>query len=152
AWTTTIGGFHFNHLYANPSDKTSGRFPTIAELDAAVPLNPAFMMISFTGPGQANSAGANILRAHGVTVGADGSVAGGFPISECSKALLFLRQTLLTPAERRRSALDAFNHAFLLGVTTHHDHDAFHGTNTATDGAAHDDNFPMHLPFLQIYD
>ena len=34
AWITTIGGFHFNHLYANPTDKTSGRFPTLAELDA----------------------------------------------------------------------------------------------------------------------
>src|SRR5436190_18400372 len=31
AWITTIGGFHFNHLYANPADKTTGRFPTLAE-------------------------------------------------------------------------------------------------------------------------
>src|SRR5438067_7624735 len=91
AWITTIGGFHTNHLYANPNDKTSGRFPTLAELDAAVPNNPAFMMISFSGPGQANSAGASILRAHGVNVGSDGSVAAGFPSSECTKALLYLR-------------------------------------------------------------
>jgi predicted amidohydrolase YtcJ len=152
AWITTIGGFHFNHLYANPNDKTSGRFPTLAELDAAVPNNPAFMMISFTGPGQANSAGANVLRAHGVNVGSDGSVAGGFPISECSKALLYLRQTLLTPAERRRSVIDAMNHALLVGVTTHLDQGAFQATNTAADGAAHEDNFTMHIPFLQIYD
>jgi len=151
-WITTIGGFHTNHLYANPNDKTSGRFPTLAELDAAVPNNPAFMMISFTGPGQANSAGASILRANGVSVGADGSVAGGFPISECSKALLFLRQTLLNPAERRRSVVDAMNHALLVGVTTHLDQGAFQATNTATDGAAHEDNFTMHIPFLQIYD
>src|SRR5207248_71219 len=134
AWITTIGGFHTNHLYANPTDKTSGRFPTLAELDAVVPNNPAFMMISFTGPGQANSAGANILRAHGVNVGSDGSVAGGFPISECSKALLYLRQTLLSPAERRRSVVDAMNHAALVGVTTHLDQGAFQATNTATDG------------------
>ena len=152
AWITTIGGFHFNHLYANPNDKTSGRFPKLAELDAAVPNNPAFMMISFTGPGQTNSAGANILRAHGVNVGADGSVAGGFPISECSKALLFLRQTLLNAAERRRSVIDAMNHALLVGVTTHLDQGAFQATNTATDGAAHEDNFTMHIPFLQIYE
>src|SRR5437016_12358249 len=32
-WITTIGGFHTNHLYANANDKTSGRFPTLAELD-----------------------------------------------------------------------------------------------------------------------
>src|SRR4029077_14439042 len=28
AWITTIGGFHSNHIYANPSDPTSGRLPT----------------------------------------------------------------------------------------------------------------------------
>jgi len=156
AWITTIGGFHTNHLYAaptaDPNYKLSGRFPTLAEIDSVVPNNPAFMMISFTGPGQANSAGANILRAHGVNVGADGSVAGGFPISECSKALLYLRQTLLNPAERRRSVIDAMNHALLVGVTTHLDQGAFQATNTPTDGAAHEDNFTMHIPFLQIYD
>src|SRR5436190_19069467 len=68
-WITTIGGFHTNHLYANPSDKTSGRFPTLAELDGAVPNNPVFMMISFTGPGATNSAGKALLQAQGVTVG-----------------------------------------------------------------------------------
>src|SRR5437763_3091794 len=152
AWITTIGGFHTNHLYANPNDKTSGRFPTRAELDAAVPNNPAFMMISFSGPGQANSAGASILRAHGVNVGSDGSVAAGFPSSECTKALLYLRQTLLNPAERRRSVIDAQNHALRVGVTTHLDQGAFQATNTATDGAAHEDNYTMHIPFLQIYE
>jgi predicted amidohydrolase YtcJ len=150
AWITTIGGFHFNHLYANPNDKTSGRFPTLAELDAAVPNNPAFMMISFTGPGAANSAARSLLQAQGVTVGADGSVAAG--TSGCSRALLFLRQTLLNPAERRRSVIDAMNHALLVGVTTHLDQGAFQATNTTADGAAHEDNFTMHIPFLQIYD
>src|SRR5712671_2243891 len=29
AWITTIGGFHFNHIYGNPSDPLSGRFPTL---------------------------------------------------------------------------------------------------------------------------
>src|SRR5687768_12878605 len=37
AWITTIGGFHTNHLYANPADKTTGRFPTLAELDSVAP-------------------------------------------------------------------------------------------------------------------
>src|SRR5258707_4807399 len=115
AWITTIGGFHTNHLYATPGVSTSGRFPTIGELDAAVPNNPAFMMISFTGPGQTNTVGRDTLRAKGVNVGDDGSVATGVPSSECTKALLFLRQTLLTPAERRRSVADAMNHAALVG-------------------------------------
>src|SRR5437867_8793400 len=152
AWITTIGGFHTNHRYATPGVSTSGRFPTIGELDAAVPNNPAFMMISFTGPGQTNTVGRDTLRANGVNVGDDGSVATGFPSSECTKALLFLRQTLLTPAERRRSVADAMNHAALVGVTTHLDQGAFQATNTAADGAAHEDNFTMHIPFLQIYE
>jgi len=151
AWITTIGGFHTNHLYATPGVSTSGRFPTIGELDAAVPNNPAFMMISFTGPGQTNAVGRDTLRANGVNVGDDGSVATGFPSSECTKALLFLRQTLLTPAERRRSVADAMNHAALVGVTTHLDQGAFQATNTAADGAAHEDNFTMHIPFLEVY-
>jgi predicted amidohydrolase YtcJ len=152
AWITTIGGFHFNHLYANPLDKTTGRFPTQAELDGAVPNNPLFLMISFTGPGMANSRAAAILRANGVVVGADGSVATGFPSSECTKALLFLRQTLLNPEERRRSTLDAMSYAASLGVTTHIDQGAFQAVNNATDGAAHEDNFTMHFPFLENYD
>ena len=151
AWITTIGGFHTNHLYATPGVSTSGRFPTIGELDAAVPNNPAFMMISFTGPGQTNTVGRDALRANRVNVGDDGSVATGFPSSECTKALLFLRQTLLTPAERRRSVVDAMNHAALVGVTTHLDQGAFQATNTAADGAAHEDNFTMHIPFLEVY-
>jgi len=151
AWITTIGGFHTNHLYATPGVSTSGRFPTIGELDATVPNNPAFMMISFTGPGQTNTVGRDTLRANGVNVGDDGSVATGFPSSECTKALLFLRQTLLTPAERRRSVVDAMNHAALVGVTTHLDQGAFQATNTAADGAAHEDNFTMHIPFLEVY-
>src|SRR5262245_31525842 len=151
-WITTIGGFHFNHLYANPLDKTTGRFPNLGELDGAVPNHPLFLMISFTGPGMANSKAIAILRANGVTVGDDGSVGGGFPTSECTKALLFLRQTLLNPEERRRSTLDAMGYAASLGVTTHIDQGAFQAVGNATDGAAHEDNFTMHFPFLELYD
>jgi hypothetical protein len=154
SWITTIGGFHFNHLYAVAGDKTSGRFPTLAELDAAVPNNPAFMMISFTGPGVTNSAGKALLQAQGVTVGATGD-AGSISSSAatgCPKALLFLRQTLLNDTQRQRSVIDAMNHALLVGVTTHLDQGAFQATNTTADGAAHEDNFTMHLPFLKIYD
>src|SRR5206468_4999023 len=54
AWITTIGGFHSNHIYANPLDPASGRLPTRAELDDAVPNNPAFIEIGFTGPATTN--------------------------------------------------------------------------------------------------
>src|SRR4029079_13248770 len=60
--------------------------------------------------------------------------------------------TLLTPAEPRRSVIYAMNHALLVGVTTHLDQGAFQATNTTADGAAHEDNYTMHIPFLQVYD
>jgi len=33
AWITHHGGFHSNHIYGNPNDPLSGRFPTRQELD-----------------------------------------------------------------------------------------------------------------------
>ena len=157
AWITTIGGFHFNHLYANPADKTSGRFPTLAELDSVTPNNPVWLSISFTGPSVTNTAGRNILNGlvvdgQAISVAADGSIAAGFPSSQSTRVLLHLRRTLLNPAERRRSTIDAMKYAASLGVTTHIDQGAFQATNTAADGAAHEDNFTMHFPFLEVYE
>jgi predicted amidohydrolase YtcJ len=47
--------------------------------------------------------------------------------------------------------LDAMAYAASVGVTTHLDQGAFQATNTNTDGAAHEDNYAMHLPFLGVY-
>jgi predicted amidohydrolase YtcJ len=151
AWITTIGGFHSNHIYANPNDKLSGRLPTLQELDAAVPNNPAFMMISFTGPGVTNSLGKSILQGQGVIVADNGAI-NAVASTGCPRALLYLRQTLLNPAERRRSTIDAMKYAVSIGVTTHLDQGAFQATNTTSDGAAHEDNYTMQIPFLEVYD
>src|SRR5438445_12109546 len=59
AWITTIGGFHSNHF-------AELRLPTLAELAPAVPNNPAFIEIGFTGPATTNSAGKSSLESHGI--------------------------------------------------------------------------------------
>jgi predicted amidohydrolase YtcJ len=140
---TTIGGFHFNQL-------AETRLPTLAELDAAVPNHPAYLSISFSGPSVTNSLGKAFFEAAdpAVVVGADGTITAG---AETGKATLALRRRL-TFADRRRSALDAMAYATSLGVTTHLDQGAFQATNTPSDGAAHEDNYTMHLPFLSLYD
>jgi predicted amidohydrolase YtcJ len=143
-FVTTIGGFH-------PNQFREHRLPTLAELDAALPGTPAYISVGFSGPSVTNSAGAAWFAANAAlppAVGADGSIAPG---AETGKATLALRQRL-TFADRKRSVLDAMAYATSVGVTTHLDQGAFQATNTPSDGAAHEDNYTMHLPFLAVYD
>jgi predicted amidohydrolase YtcJ len=142
-WITTIGGFAINQF-------AESRFPTKDELDDAVPDHPVFLSQSFSGPSATNSAGAAILSANGVNVEADGGIASG-GAGDTGEALLYLRQTLLTPETRRRGALDAMTYGAALGVTTHLDQGAFQETGQPSDGAAHEDNYTMHDPFLELY-
>jgi predicted amidohydrolase YtcJ len=114
-----------------------------------VPDNPAYISESFSGPSTTNSAGKAFFESRGIVVGADGAIAAGTPTGQ---ATLALRQTLLTFDERKRGARDAMAYAVSLGVTTHLDQGAFQATGTPADGAAHEDNFTMHLPFLAVYD
>jgi predicted amidohydrolase YtcJ len=147
---TTIGGF-------TPNQFAEGRLPTLAELDAAVPGHPVYLSVGFTGPSVTNSAGKaffeNVPPPVGpVPVGADGSIAAsvfGSP-GPTGQATLALRQAL-TFAQRKQSTRDAMAYAASLGVTTHLDQGAFQATGTPADGAAHEDNFTMHLPFLAVY-
>jgi predicted amidohydrolase YtcJ len=142
-FVTTIGGFHFNQF-------KEVRLPTLAELDKALPKHPAYVTIGFSGASATNSLGKKFFEAAElpVTVGADGSIAAG---TETGKATLALRKTL-TPEDRRRSVLDAMAYATSLGVTTHLDQGAFQATGTPADGAAAEDNYRMHQPFLAVYD
>jgi len=142
-WITTIGGFNANQF-------AEGRLPIKDELDDAVPDHPVFVSQSFNGPSATNSAGETILSANGVTVGADGGIGSG-GAGATGGALLYLRQTLLTPETRRRAAIDAMAYGASLGVTTHLDQGAFQATGQPSDGAAHEDNFSMHEPFLELY-
>jgi hypothetical protein len=146
---TTIGGF-------TPNQFTEGRLPTLAELDAAVPDQPAFIMVGFTGPAATNTLGKeffdNVTGPYPVTVGSDGSIAaspfeGNGP---ATAALLALRQTL-TLDQRKASVRDAMAYSASVGITTHLDQGAFQATNTPADGAAHDNNYTMYDSFLSVY-
>jgi hypothetical protein len=142
AWITTIGGFNTNHF-------AELRLPTRQELDAAVPGNPAFILQGFTGPATTNSLGKTFFESQGVTVADNGAIATAG--QQAALAMLRLRQTLLNPEQRRRGTLDAIAYGLGLGVTTHLDQGAFQKTDTPSDGAAHEDNFTMQLPFLELH-
>jgi predicted amidohydrolase YtcJ len=98
------------------------RLPTLAELDAAVPDRPVFLYQGGGGPARTNSLGKQFFEsatgplAGPVTVGADGTIAGGNP-NMANRALyhLRIRQTF---EDKKRSALDAMAFTASVGLTT----------------------------------
>jgi predicted amidohydrolase YtcJ len=147
-WITTIGGFHRNQLF--PVGQTP-RLPTLQELDAAAPNNPVYISESFNGPSTTNTLGKRFFESQtpAIPVGDDGAIAVG--AQGTGRTTLALRQTLLSVDQRRRGVLDALSYGLGLGVTTHLDQGAFQATNTPNDGAASEDNYSMHLPFLALH-
>ncbi|KAI0017584.1 amidohydrolase family-domain-containing protein [Xylariomycetidae sp. FL0641] len=142
SFVTTIGGFH-------PNQFREARLPTRAELDAALPAHPVFVSVGFNGPAATNSLGQAVFESleDPPVIGANGSIAAGL---DNGKALLYLRQQL-TPADRQRGVRDAMAYAAQMGVTTHLDQGAFPATHTPSDGAAHEDLYAMHRPWLSVY-
>ncbi|KAI0195437.1 amidohydrolase family-domain-containing protein [Astrocystis sublimbata] len=143
SFITTIGGFHPNHF-------DERRLPTLEELDAAVPDHPVFVSYSFAGPATTNSLGKAFFESltEPPVIAANGSIASG---EDNGKALLALRKKL-TFDDRKRGIRDAMEYAVSLGVTTHIDQGGFPATGTPSDGAAHEDLYAIHLPWLSTYD
>ncbi|KAI1764511.1 hypothetical protein GGR53DRAFT_493230 [Hypoxylon sp. FL1150] len=143
SFITTIGGFH-------PNQFQERRLPTLEEMDNAVPSHPIFISYGFAGAAVTNSLGKVFFEAleDPPTIDADGNIAFG---TENGKALLALRQQL-TFEDRLRGVADAMAYAASLGVTTHLDQGAFPATGTPADGAANEDLYRMHLPWLRTYD
>ncbi|KAI1290518.1 amidohydrolase family-domain-containing protein [Xylaria venustula] len=143
SFITTIGGFH-------PNQFTERRLPTLSELDTAVPNNPVFISYGFTGPATTNTPGKAFLEslASPPSINANGSISSG---EDNGKALLALRNQL-TFTDRKRGVRDAMAYAASLGVTTHLDQGAFPASGTPSDGAAHENLYTMHLPWLSVYD
>lgn len=143
SFVTTIGGFH-------PNQFNETRLPTIAELDEALPDHPVFISYGFAGAAATNSLGKAFFESleQPPTIADDGAIAFG---EENGKALLALRQQL-TFEDRKRGVRDAMAYAATMGVTTHLDQGAFPATGTPSDGAANEDLYAMHLPWLSVYD
>jgi predicted amidohydrolase YtcJ len=110
AWITAMGGWI-------PGQLVEKRLPTLAELDQALPGNPALLFVAFTGPAVTNSKGKAYLAAHGVDVSEAGLIGPG----PASLAALHALAALQTPDDKRQGVLDAMAYSARLGVTTNVD-------------------------------
>ena len=110
---TAMGGWRTNMFAEN-------RLPTLAELDAAVPDRPVFLLMTGSGPSATNSLGKAFFEtvtsplAGPIAVGADGSIAAG---SASNTALYHLR-VRQTAADKERSAHDSMAYSVSTGLTT----------------------------------
>jgi predicted amidohydrolase YtcJ len=119
------------------------RLPTLTELDA---VNRPVYLQAAQGGTRTNSLGKAWLEARGVTVAADGAIAG----PALTAALLALRKEFLTPETRKRSAMDALQYYAKLGITTHRDSGAFH-SEALSGGLANENTYTMHDPFFALH-
>jgi len=145
-WVTAMGGWV-------PGQFAEKRLPTLAELDQALPDNPALLFVAFTGPAITNTKGRTFLASHGVAVSDTGQIAAG----PASLAAMHILAALQTPADLKRGALDAMDYSARIGVTTNVDMGEFvePGTRDAKDsfffdGLASGDPFKMYEPFLTL--
>lgn len=145
-WITSIGGFDINQFTTAP---TPPRFPTLAELDAVSTEHPIYIQQSFAGPSVTNSLGKQFFESKGVTVGADGSIAGGATPNPTTKAIFALKQ-LQTFEDKKRGTLDALNYAVSVGITTQLDQGGFPDTNTDADGIANMDGYRAYDALLAL--
>jgi predicted amidohydrolase YtcJ len=147
AWITAMGGWI-------PGQFAERRLPTLAELDQALPGNPALLFVAFTGPALTNSKGRTYLASHGVEVSEAGLIAAG----PASLAALHALAALQTPEDKKQGVLDALAYSARLGVTTNVDMGEFVEPGTRDikdsfvfDGLASGDPFAMYEPFLALH-
>ena len=107
ALITTIGGIRRTQW-------REGRFPTLQELDAAVPGNPVYLSERGAGPGQTNTAGRNLLHGLGVPVTNAGEIAAGADTALAYDVLA----ADLTDEDRKRQMLGVAGYALSVGLTT----------------------------------
>ena len=119
------------------------RLPNLMELDA---VNRPVFIIAAQGGTRTNMLGKMYFEAKGITVGADGTIAG----NQSGLALQTLRKELLNADTRKRSAAGALQYYASLGVTTIRDGGAFHKDEPST-GVADENTYTMHNPFQALH-
>ena len=151
-WITSMGGWHTNQWAEH-------RHPTLAELDEAVPDRPVLLYERFTGPCVTNSLGKKFFDAadaaspvhpdiQKIAVSPDGVIAGAaFGKGGPSASALFLLRRMQTPADKRRSTLDAMAYSASLGLTAHLDQVLF-----PTPGPLHPSQILSNLDHYRMYD
>src|SRR4051794_4088588 len=131
------------------------RFPTLAELDAAVSDRPVLLFQTGSGPCATNSAGKAFFEsvtsplAGPVAVGADGSIASGLP----STTALYHLRVRQTAEDKVRSAADAMAYAASTGMTALLDQvlPPSPGPLTPTQQLSGLDHYRMYDPFLALH-
>ena len=146
-WVVSLGGFNRNQFVAPPAEP---RFPSLAELNTALPDNPVLLFESFAGPSQTNSAGLDFFRSKGIAVADDGFIEAGFfggPSLQALQALRDLPEHNNLEAQKQ-GLLDALHFGASVGLTTHVDQGSFHfaesyfgNTGTAFDALASFDQY-----------
>lgn len=147
AFLTAMGGWNIAQL----SEK---RFPTLAELDAAVPDHPVLLFQAFTGPAATNTRGRTFFTSKGVAVSETGAIGANGP----SLAALNALRAAQTLADKERGTLDALNYSARMGVTTDVDMGAFVIPGTPDvqdsflfDGLASADPFHLYDALLALH-
>src|SRR5258708_4463625 len=145
---TAMGGW-------TPAQFAENRFPTLAELNVAAPVNPVLVFNSFTGPAVANTLGRNFFISKGIAVDPAGNIAAGAP----SLAALNALRAIQTFDDKVRGTSDAMAYSASVGVTTNVDMGGFviPGTPNIQDSDVFDtlaswDPFTAYDPLLALHD
>jgi predicted amidohydrolase YtcJ len=151
-WITSMGGWHTNQWAEH-------RYPTLKELDEAVPDRPVLLYERFTGPAITNSAGKKIFDAldagtpvhpdiKKVAVADNGQIAAaGFAGGGPSASALFHLRRMQTFEDKRRSTIDAMAYSAAVGLTAHLDEVLF-----PTPGPLHPNQILSNLDQYRMYD
>ena len=135
-FVTTIGPISAIQFVEN-------RLPNCEEMNSISLTRPVYIQAAQGGI-RANAAAAAWFAANNPAV-----VYNTTTCAVTGPALQTLRQLMLTPESRKRTAAGALQYFTSLGITTHGDSGAFHA-ETPANGIASENVYTMHFPFIEL--